>query len=697
MRSLDFAGTIESVARHLLGEPNKALSSRSELRFGGKGSLSVDLQKDTWYDHEVDEGGGVVDLVQRELPEEDPVEWLKREGYLEAKPNGSQQPPIVYQYFDGTRHLIYEVVRYELVDGSKKIRQRRPDGKGGHVWNLKGIRPLPYRLPELIATPVDVPILVPEGEKKVDALIAMGCVATCNSGGAKKWQEEFRGFFLGRDVVLVPDNDEVGRAHVEIIARSLVGYAERIRVLILPGLKVKGDVIDWLADGGTRDQLDELIAALTDWMPPDGEAGVLLDDFYALMPAHSYIFVPSREMWPATSVDSRIGKIDGTRASKWLDMNRSVEQMTWAPGSPMLIADRLVAEGGWVERRGVSCFNRYRPPTIAAGDPRKASPWLRHVVRAYGKTDGRHIVRWLAHRRQHPEDKINHALVLGGAPGIGKDTLLEPVKRAVGPWNFLEVSPRQVMGRFNGFLKSVILRISEVRDLGDVDRYAFHDHMKAYTAAPPDVLRVDEKNLHEYSILNCCGVIITTNYKDALYLPADDRRHYVAWSELTNKNFPPEYWKKIWSWYDAGGDRHVAAYLAALDLASFDPKAPPPKTPAFWVAVDANRAPEDAELADVLDQMKRPDAVTLSQIIDNATGSFLVWLTDRRNRRIIRHRMEACGYVPVRNDARATGLWVIEDKRQVVYANATLSVRDRMAAAGRLAAPAKPASAEFPF
>ena len=54
-----------------------------------------------------------------------------------------------------------------------------------------------------------------------------------------------------------------------------------------------------------------------------------------------------------------------------------------------------------------------------------------------------HIVHWLAQRVQRPAEKINHALVLGGNQGIGKDTLLEPVKRAVGAWNFNEVSPQQ--------------------------------------------------------------------------------------------------------------------------------------------------------------------------------------------------------------------------------------------------------------
>ena len=138
---------------------------------------------------------------------------------------------------------------------------------------------------------------------------------------------------------------------------------------------------------------------------------------------------------------------------------------------------------------------------------------------------------------QNPAQKINHALVLGGAQGIGKDTILEPIKDAVGPWNFHEVSPAQLLGRFTGFAKSVVLRVNEARDLGDaerVNRFTFYDHTKIYTAAPPDVLRVDEKHLREYSVINCCGVIVTTNHKaDGIYLPADDRGHFLAWSDLT--------------------------------------------------------------------------------------------------------------------------------------------------------------------
>jgi hypothetical protein len=427
--------------------------------------------------------------------------------------------------------------------------------------------------------------------------------------------------------------------------------------------------------------------------------GVSLNDFYAYMPTHTYIFTPSRALWPSSSVNSRVGAIplfnpDRTptldkktgkqqtiTAHLWLDRNRPVEQMTWAPGLPMLIQNRLVSEGGWLEREGVACFNLYRPPNMELGNAAEARRWLDHVHKVYGESAD-HIVNWLAHRVQYPGVKINHALVLGGNQGIGKDTLLEPAKHAVGPWNFSEVSPQQLLGRFNGFLKSVILRVSEARDLGETNRYSFYDHMKAYTAAPPDVLRVDEKFLNEHSILNCVGVIVTTNHKtDGIYLPADDRRHYVAWSELSKDDFTPAYWSQLWGWYHCGGNGHVAAYLAELDISGFDAKAPPPKTNAFWEIVDASRAPEEAELADVLDQLGNPDASTLDQLSTKAIGDFRMWITDRKNRRSIPHRLEKCGYIPVRNSGAQDGLWVINGRRQVVYAKKDLPLSAQLKAA----------------
>ena len=434
--------------------------------------------------------------------------------------------------------------------------------------------------------------------------------------------------------------------------------------------------------------------------------GVELDDFVSYLPVHNYIFLPTREPWPAASVNSQfpggiilldendqpVLSADGEpvviKASAWLDQNNRVHQMTWAPGLPMIIKDKIVAEGGWIERPESRCLNLYRPPRVELGKASLAKPWLAHVRRVYPHDAG-HIVYWLAHRVQRPQDKINHALVLGGNQGIGKDTLLAPVKYCIGPWNFIEVSPTQMLGRFNGYLKSVILRVSEARDLGESNRFVFYEHLKNITAAPPDVLRVDEKNLREHSILNVCGVVITTNHKsDGLYLPADDRRHYVAWSTLCKDDFNVAYWNDLWGWYGDGGEQHVAAYLSTLDLKKFEAKAPPLKTEAWWLIVNSNRSPEDAELADALDSLANPAAVTLDVVSNKASMTLAEWMDDRRNRRIIPHRMENCGYVPVRNKGADDGLWKVNGARQVVYAKRDLPLRDQLGATHALIAAA---------
>ncbi|MDZ7718018.1 MAG: DUF5906 domain-containing protein [Balneolaceae bacterium] len=191
-----------------------------------------------------------------------------------------------------------------------------------------------------------------------------------------------------------------------------------------------------------------------------------------------------------------------------------------------------MVNGGIVDAYGSTSFNLYQPPKIDLGDPDKAHKWINHVTKVYPENVD-HIFCWLAQRVQYPEVKINHALVLGGQQGIGKDTILEPVRHAIGPWNMEDVNPNQLLGRFNGFIKSVILHVSEARDLGDKDRYKLYEHLKTFTASPPMALRCDEKNRQEYSVPNLCGVVITTNHKTSgIYIPADDRRHYVAWSEI---------------------------------------------------------------------------------------------------------------------------------------------------------------------
>ena len=423
-----------------------------------------------------------------------------------------------------------------------------------------------------------------------------------------------------------------------------------------------------------------------------GADGLHLADFVAYLPAHNYAHLPTREMWPASSVDGHVSdwprSAEGKaiKPSTWLDQHQCVHQMTWAPGRPQIIRDEAVHLGGFEPLPGNSILNVYLPPRDLGGDPANVGPWLEHLQTIYPE-DWAHLLCWFAHRLQRPHEKVNHALVLGGAPGIGKDTIFEPLKRGVGPANAQEISPVQMLARFNGWIKCVLLRVSELRDLGEVNRFAFYEHCKTFLASPPEVLRVDEKNLREHYAVNVLGVVFTTNNRtDGLYLPADDRRHYVAWSEATREQFAIDYWKRLWGWYDAGGAANVVAFLRAFDLSHFDAKAPPPKTRAFWSIVQAAEAPESSELRDAIESMGPDgDAFTLRDLSAAAMACGLpglcAELNDRRQHRSIPHKLDRVGFQSVRNPGTGDGRWKVDGRNQSVYARVGLSISDQIRAA----------------
>jgi len=135
---------------------------------------------------------------------------------------------------------------------------------------VKGVRAVPYRLPELIAAVAQgKTIFITEGEKASDAVATLGAVATTNAGGSKKIRNELVPFFKGADVVILPDNDEAGEKHLGVVAEKLRTVAARIRVLRLPGLPPKGDVFDWIAAGGT---LEDLEVAEAEDIEPESDA-----------------------------------------------------------------------------------------------------------------------------------------------------------------------------------------------------------------------------------------------------------------------------------------------------------------------------------------------------------------------------------------------------------------------------------------
>ena len=157
---------------------------------------------------------------------------------------------VTYGYHDEDGTLLFEVVRKP----GKKFSQRQPNGQGGWDWNLRGVRRVLYHLPELLARPTEV-VYLAEGEKDCDRLASLGLLATTNPGGAKKWRPAYTDVLVGRDVVILGDNDEPGRLHADRAAKSLLGRASSVRVVMFPELGPKADVSQEFSSSTPRARL----------------------------------------------------------------------------------------------------------------------------------------------------------------------------------------------------------------------------------------------------------------------------------------------------------------------------------------------------------------------------------------------------------------------------------------------------------
>ena len=150
--------------------------------------------------------------------------------------------------------------------------------------------------------------------------------------------------------------------------------------------------------------------------------GLTLADFQAYLPDHCYIFMPTGTFWSAAGVNACLqpipvidkegkpvliekgdnkGKTKTVPATMMLDRQQPVHSLTWAPGHPTLVRNKLVADGGWTRRLKVTTYNFYRPPPVEEGDPSKAEPWLELVNKLYPE-EAKLLIEFLAHCVQHP-------------------------------------------------------------------------------------------------------------------------------------------------------------------------------------------------------------------------------------------------------------------------------------------------------
>ena len=278
---------------------------------------------------------------------------------------------------------------------------------------------------------------------------------------------------------------------------------------------------------------------------------------------------------------------------------KSLVGVTYAAGEPVLVTrDGLVYGNRWRNSR----------PAARVCD---VSRWLRHAERMLPvEFEREHLLNVLAHKVQYPNHKINHAVLLGGKPGSGKDTLFAPFFWSIGgaaKLNCSVVKNDDLTSQWGYGLECEVMEIAELRQAEARDRRALENHLKPIIAAPPEYLPINRKGLHPYMALNRVLVVAFSNERVAISLPSDDRRWFVAWAEAGR--LPEAEAVGLWNWYHhRGGFAGVAAWLAARDVSAFNPSAPPPMTEAKAIMIDAGMSTAESVLVEMLRERRGPFA-----------------------------------------------------------------------------------------
>lgn len=240
--------------------------------------VSVKVSEEIFRCNDCEHGGSIIDWIAIESGRDPKVVYKELADKISVTLNGSQRKqipvkrsndPVVqpspgkgkivqtYDYTDERGRLVYQCVRFD----PKDFRQRRPDDKGGWIWNMEGQTRYLYGIQDVLNASE---VAIVEGEKDRNNLKALGFTATCNVGGAGKWLSAYSECLADKDVIIFPDNDKPGREHAESIVESLSSKAASIKVVVVPTGK---DVSDFIATFAKPEDATRALRDLIGKMP----------------------------------------------------------------------------------------------------------------------------------------------------------------------------------------------------------------------------------------------------------------------------------------------------------------------------------------------------------------------------------------------------------------------------------------------
>jgi hypothetical protein len=291
--------------------------------------------------------------------------------------------------------------------------------------------------------------------------------------------------------------------------------------------------------------------------------------------------------------------------------------VTYAAGESVLVA-----------RDGDLFGNRWRDarPQIDAPVDADISMWLNHCQELVPEQEElEHIFDVMAFKVQHPEIKVNHAVLHAGDEGSGKDTFWAPFIWAICGDHLKNrgiMDNNSVSSQWGYQLESEVLIINELKEPDASTRRQLANQLKPIIAAPPEMLPINRKGLHPYMMANRLFVLAFSNDPVPISLASQDRRWFCVWS--TAPRMDSNRAKKMWDWYRAGGFHAIASWLQARDVSKFNPSAPP-----IWTEFKANLVEHGMSMAEsfLVEMLKNRSAEFAKGVIGSPFHSLCDRLT----------------------------------------------------------------------
>jgi hypothetical protein len=261
-------------------------------------------------------------------------------------------------------------------------------------------------------------------------------------------------------------------------------------------------------------------------------------------------------------------------AKTWLTWRfcRELRTYVYRPGHPKLTPD--------------GCYNTWPGWGVqpSKGDVRPFVDLIQRLTGDAAEAERRWLLQWLAAPLQRPGLKLRNGVVMwGGKTGTGKTLIGQTMRRIYGE-NFGEVESKHFHSNFNSYVVGKQFILGD--EISVTEKRSVSERLKVMLTR--EQVSVEEKYQIPYTVDDCANYYFTSNYPDAFYVEAEDRRFFVQ--EVTADPMTPAERDKYFRWLPHGA-AHLFDYLLNYPMDGFDPYERPPTTAAKTEMIELGDGP----------------------------------------------------------------------------------------------------------